>query len=164
MPLDRVTVVLALLVALTSSNEARRGRRWSQVVAVRLAVPANVVAIWSQSSDLTPSSGAVAGPLSWGFGGAPRGIRTPNRQIRSLVLCVDLVGSRRIWPAQVGCLVDLVGSSRVPSDRVDDQTDDQAVRRGALGHQTSATTVGPAPDIPSGDSWRTGMRNCRGPD
>src|SRR5829696_8464054 len=32
----------------------------------------------------------------------------PNRQIRSLVLCVDLVGSRRI-----------------PSDRLDDQTDDQ---------------------------------------
>jgi len=27
---------------------------------------------------------------------APRGIRTPNRQIRSLVLCVDLAGSRRI--------------------------------------------------------------------
>jgi hypothetical protein len=31
------------------------------------------------------------------------------------VLCVDLVGSRRIWPAQVGCLVDLVGSRRVLS-------------------------------------------------
>jgi hypothetical protein len=27
---------------------------------------------------------------------APRGIRTPNRQIRSLLLSVDLVGSRRI--------------------------------------------------------------------
>jgi hypothetical protein len=49
-----------------------------------------------------------------------------DRQIRSLVLCVDLVGSRRIWPAQVGCLVDLDGSSRVPSDRLDDQPDDQA--------------------------------------
>src|SRR5215208_4939094 len=57
---------------------------------------------------------------------APRGIRTPNRQIRSLVLCVGLVDSRRIWPAQVGRLVDLVGSSRVLSDRLDDQTDDQA--------------------------------------
>jgi hypothetical protein len=32
-------------------------------------------------------------------------IRTPNRQIRSLVLCVDLVGSRPIWPAQVGGVV-----------------------------------------------------------
>ena len=39
-----------------------------------------------------------------------------------------------------------------------------ADRLRALGHQTSATTVGPAPDIPSGDSWRTGMRNCRGPE
>jgi hypothetical protein len=49
----------------------------------------------------------------------------PNRQIRSLVLCVDLVGSRRIWAAHVARLVDLVGSSTVPSDRLDDQTDDQ---------------------------------------
>ena len=48
------------------------GPWWSQVVAV-----------WSQSGALTSSSGAVTGPLSWGFGGAPRGIRTPNRQIRS---------------------------------------------------------------------------------
>jgi hypothetical protein len=36
------------------------------------------------------------------------------------VLYVDLVGSRRIWPAHVGGLVDLVGSRRVPSDRLDD--------------------------------------------
>jgi hypothetical protein len=49
-----------------------------------------------------------------------------NRQIRSLVLCVDLVGSRPIWPAHVDSLVDLVGSRRIPSDRLDDQTDDQA--------------------------------------
>jgi hypothetical protein len=57
---------------------------------------------------------------------APRGIRTPNIQIRSLVLCVDLVGSRRIWPAHVGGLVDPDGSRRNPSDRLDDQPDDQA--------------------------------------
>src|SRR5918996_5902803 len=57
---------------------------------------------------------------------APRGIRTPNRQIRSLVLCVDLVGSRPIWPAHVECLVDPDGSRPVPSDRLDDQRDDQA--------------------------------------
>ncbi len=44
-----------------------------------------------------------------------------RRQIRSLVLSVGLVGSRRIWAAQVGCLVDPVGSRRVPSDRLDDQ-------------------------------------------
>jgi hypothetical protein len=52
-------------------------------------------------------------------------IRTPNRQIRSLVLCVDLVGSRPICPAHVGCLVDPDGSRTTPSDRLDDQTDDQ---------------------------------------
>jgi hypothetical protein len=35
------------------------------------------------------------------------------------VLSVDLVGSRPIWPAHVGWVVDLVGSGRVPSDRLD---------------------------------------------
>jgi hypothetical protein len=73
-------------------------------------------------------------PLDLGLWCAPRGIRTPNRQIRSLVLCVDLVGSRRIWPAHVGGLVDPDGSRRIPSDRLDDQPDDQAPRRGVLGH------------------------------
>jgi hypothetical protein len=48
----------------------------------------------------------------------------PDRQIRRLVLCVDLVGSRRICRAHVGCLVDRDGSRRVPSDRLDDQRDD----------------------------------------
>ena len=47
-------------------------------------------------------------------------------QIRSLVLCVGLVGSRRIWAAQVGGLVDLVGSRRILLDRLDDEPDDQA--------------------------------------
>jgi hypothetical protein len=37
------------------------------------------------------------------------------------VLRVDLVGSRRIWPAHVGCLVDPDGSRLVPSDHLDDQ-------------------------------------------
>jgi hypothetical protein len=44
------------------------------------------------------------------------------------VLCVDLVASRRICPAQVGCLVDPDGSRWVPSDRLDDQRDDQGLR------------------------------------
>ena len=52
----------------------------------------------------------------------------PNRQIRSLVIDVHLVGSRRICPAQVGCAVDPAGSRRITSDRLDDQTDDQAPR------------------------------------
>jgi hypothetical protein len=33
------------------------------------------------------------------------------------------------------------------------------VRRGALGHKTSATTVGLTPDNPSGARWRTGMQH-----
>ena len=63
-------------------------------------------AIWSQSGRSTAHSDPVTGPLSCRDGGAPRGIRTPNRQIRSLVVCVGLVGSRPIWAAHVGCLVD----------------------------------------------------------
>jgi hypothetical protein len=37
------------------------------------------------------------------------------------VLSVDLVGSRRIWPAHVGWVVYPDGSRRIPSDRLDDQ-------------------------------------------
>jgi hypothetical protein len=55
-------------------------------VAAGLGVPTNVVAVWSQSGGPTTASNPVTGPLSCGDGGAPRGIRTPNRQIRSLVL------------------------------------------------------------------------------
>jgi hypothetical protein len=57
-----------------------------------------------------------------------RAARLADRQIRSLVLCVDLVGSRRIWAAHVGCVVDPGGSRRVLSDRLGDQTDDQAIQ------------------------------------
>jgi hypothetical protein len=45
-----------------------------------------------------------------------RGTQTliqPNRQIRSLVLYVDLVGSRPIWPAHVGSLIGPDGSRRI---------------------------------------------------
>jgi hypothetical protein len=63
----------------------RNGRSWSQVVAVGLRVPADMVAVWSQSGCPAAGSDAVTWPLSCGDGGAPRGIRTPNRQIRSLV-------------------------------------------------------------------------------
>jgi hypothetical protein len=55
-----------------------------------------------------------------------RPARPPDRQVRSLVLRVHLVGSRRIWPVQVGGLVGPDGSRRDPSDRLDDQRDDQA--------------------------------------
>src|SRR5918995_5439055 len=49
-------------------------------------------------------------PLLSGAERVPDAIRTPNRQIRRLVLYVDLVGSNRIWPAHVDCLVDPDGS------------------------------------------------------
>src|SRR5918995_2231406 len=68
---------------------------------------------------------AATPAIAQGRGCAPRGFQPPNRQIRSLVLCVDLVGSRPIWPAQVGWVGDLVGSRRILSDRLDDQRDDQ---------------------------------------
>jgi hypothetical protein len=61
--------------------------------------------------------------------------RGTNRQIRSLVLGVGLVRSRRIWPAHVGCLVDLVCSRRVPSDRLDDQARQATPRAGWVEHK-----------------------------
>jgi hypothetical protein len=79
----------------------------------------------------------------------------PNRQIRRLVLCVDLVGSSRIWPAHVGCLVDPVGSRRIPSDRLDDQTDDQASQA------TQSADSGGAPDSVSGVSSTRGFWQLR---
>jgi hypothetical protein len=59
-------------------------------VAAVSGMPANV--------RLTATTDPVTGPLTSGVGGAPRGIRTPNRQIRSLVIYVGLVGSRWTWP------------------------------------------------------------------
>jgi len=55
----------------------------SQGVAAALGVPAIGVAIGSQSGELLSLGSPVTGPLTSRFGGAPRGIRTPNRQIRS---------------------------------------------------------------------------------
>jgi hypothetical protein len=71
----------------------------------------------------------------------PKKGRDPKHQIRSLVLCVDLVGSRRIWPAHVARLVDLVGSRRIPSDRLDDQRDDHV----PSDRETDGTLVGLLP-------------------
>jgi hypothetical protein len=50
---------------------------------------------------------------------------TDDLPITRRMFGVDLVGSRRIWPAQVGCLVDLVGSRPIQKDRLDDHSDDQ---------------------------------------
>jgi hypothetical protein len=73
----------------------------------------------------------------WKADSSPFGT-TDIHQIRSLVLCVDLVGSRWIWPAHVGRVVGPDGSSRVLSDRLDDQSDDQ--RRDAESSAAVQTT------------------------
>ena len=93
--------------------------------------PSTPAARSSWRASTTRSSGshrAGSSPGAWRT--ASRRVRwsdpTSDRQLRSLVLGVDLVGSRRIWPSHVGRVVDPDGSSRVPSDRLDDQTDDQA--------------------------------------
>jgi len=97
----------------------------------------------------------IAGPSS------PWEVRTPNRQIRSLVLCVDLIGSRPIWPAHVGGLVDPDGSRRNPSDRLDDQTDDQlrqSPRRAErVEHQTPTLMATPR----SYAHWSRGLKDAR---
>jgi hypothetical protein len=66
----------------------------------------------------------------------------PNRQIRSLVLCVGLVGSRPVWPAHVGRLVDLSDPDR--SRRIVWMIKRMIKRQGAevLGHPTTATAGG----------------------
>jgi hypothetical protein len=43
-------------------------RLWSQVVAAASGLAANVVAVWSQSTDPAPSSDTVTGQLSCGDG------------------------------------------------------------------------------------------------
>jgi hypothetical protein len=66
-----------------------------------------------------------------------RPARPPDRQIRRLVISVDLVGSRWIWPAQVGVPRRSRRIKTVPLDCLDDQGDDQAAGR-------QSTTAGPA--------------------
>jgi hypothetical protein len=64
---------------------------------------------------------------------------SPRRQIRSLVLYVDLVGSRWIEPAHVGWLVGPDGSRRIQTDRLDDQRDDQSASDRELDGKASGT-------------------------
>src|SRR6266508_2357995 len=81
----------------TASQQSRPGPQRRRSPVTMRPVSAKVVACgrsrvgsarqggrsWSQSGDPTAGSDSVTGPLTSGFGGAPRGIRTPNRQIRS---------------------------------------------------------------------------------
>jgi hypothetical protein len=59
---------------------------------------------------------------------SPRWDSNPRPSITRQKLRVGLVGSRRIWAAHVGGVVDPVGSRTAPSDRLDDQRDDQQPR------------------------------------
>ena len=52
-------------------------RLWSQVVAAASGLPAKVVAVWSQSGLYNSAGRPVAGTLSCGDAGAPRGIQPP---------------------------------------------------------------------------------------
>jgi hypothetical protein len=66
---------------------SRYGRFWSQVVAVALGVPANMVAIWSQSSDPTAVSDPMTGPLTSSQPSpVPAG---PSRPSTSLLILVN---------------------------------------------------------------------------
>jgi hypothetical protein len=65
-------------VALISMNPVGNRRWWSQVVAARLGVPANVVAVWSQSGGTTGVSDPVIGPLSWGLVARREGFEPPT--------------------------------------------------------------------------------------
>jgi hypothetical protein len=62
------------------AQEKRRleERLWSQVVAVASGLPANVVAVWSQLDDPTPSSDPVTGPLSCGLLARREGFEPPT--------------------------------------------------------------------------------------
>jgi hypothetical protein len=111
-------------------SDRRRGRNW---VAVR--PPAR-----SQRPDHRP--------LSCGDGGAPRGIRTPTA--RSVAWC-----STSSWSAPDGSgLLRLDAStiwsdpSRVPSDRLDDQPDDQGARPEPSATLIAATIREPGPPLP----------------
>jgi hypothetical protein len=84
-------------------------------------------------------------PLTWGVVPAARESNPQNRQIRSLVLRVGLVNSRRIWAAHVECLLGPYGSRRNPSSRLDDQADVRAPgrERTAAGDHGEARTEHP---------------------
>ena len=77
------------------------------------------VAVGSHISVRT-DVGVLSGQQAGGYGIAGKGqpgdgldrLSRRNRQIRSGVLRVDLVGSRQIWPAHVGGLVGPHGSGR----------------------------------------------------
>jgi hypothetical protein len=105
-----------------------------------VALAAGLSALLASAAASTAVKLAGAGYLLYCSDGSSDGLSAPlppeTHQIRSLVLCVDLVGSRRIWPAHVGRVVDPDRSRRIPSDCLDDQTDDQAHKTASSGDAT----------------------------
>jgi hypothetical protein len=90
----------------------QRGRTWSQS-------PREYPLAWSQFGGPGTASDLFIGPLSCSDGGAPRGIRTPHRQIRSLVLCVHEVLLSAVCAAQVRCQIQPVTYCAIPYWLVD---------------------------------------------
>ena len=115
--------------------DSRRCGRWHGNTAA--------AARWTAGSGTSTSTApmtmlAVVGPPNPGqpiSSGRVAVCEEPDRQICSLVLRVDLVGSRRIWPAHVGCVVDPDGSRRVPSDRLNDQPPGSSTSQAGNEHQ-----------------------------
>src|SRR4029450_559685 len=90
-----------------------------------------------------------------------------DHKTRRPVLRVDLVRSRRIWPVHVGRLVDLDGSRRIPSDRLDDQTDDQASQPtpgggGRVGHKIQRLELTPFSSFPIASAWASDCGSTAG--
>jgi hypothetical protein len=79
-PLDLDSLTTELLVVVDQTMQPTQASLWLRSPR---EPPRTPLVPWPRDHTVEPT-------------GAPRGIRTPNRQIRSLVLCVDLVGSRRI--------------------------------------------------------------------
>jgi hypothetical protein len=119
----------------------------------------------------TGSSGRALRPLTCAFG-APRGIRTPNRQIRSKPAPVRLVLPGRIATGRVGSVVQPVTSWQAPSQRPDCQRDCQPYDRPWQNVKSNRWT--PHRPVPSSrrrdaaarstadnSSSATGSRSCR---
>ena len=79
-PLDLDSLTAELLVVVDQTMQPTQASLWLRSPR---EPPRTPLVPWPRDHTVEPT-------------GAPRGIRTPNRQIRRLVLCVGLVGSSRI--------------------------------------------------------------------
>ena len=133
-------------------RNGRAGR--SRLVGLTASIASRMTAGDDQARIGCLSASLATVPLTCAFG-APRRIRTRNRQIRSLVLSVGLIGSRPIWPAHVGCLVGPDGSRRIQKDRLDDHRDDQGPSDRRSDAQDEQLLWWPP--IPASGGWSLGL-------